>query len=94
MCASFLVAPAASDGAELKEETLKTWDAYIQTVNAQMRGRLQGSFLWVDEEPDRVESVRAGKILVSSSRSEESQACALWLNPRLDRGGLHPQRPA
>ena len=66
MCASFLVAPAASDGAELKKETLKTWDAYIQTVNAQMRGRIPGSFLWVDEEPDRVDSVRAGKILVSS----------------------------
>ena len=66
MCASFLVAPAASNGAELKKETLKTWDAYIQTVNAQMRGRIQGSFLWVDEEPDRVDSVRAGKILVSS----------------------------
>jgi hypothetical protein len=66
MCASFLVAPAASDGAELKEETLKTWDAYIQTVNAQMRGRLQGSFLWVDEEPHRVDHVREGKILVSS----------------------------
>ncbi len=63
--ASFLFAPAASHGAELKEETLKTWDAYIQTVNSQMRGRLQGSFLWVDEQPDRAESVRAGKILVS-----------------------------
>jgi len=66
MCASFLVAPAASDGAELKQETLKTWDAYTQTVDAQMRGRLQGPFLWVDEEPDRIDRVRAGKILVSS----------------------------
>src|SRR5208283_5185419 len=66
MCASFVVAPAASYGAELKEETLKTWDAYIQTVNSQMRGRLQGPFLWVDEAPDRVNSVRAGKIVVSS----------------------------
>src|SRR5271165_183210 len=65
MCASFLVAPAASDGAELKDETMKTWDAYLQTVDSQMRGRLQGSFLWVDEEPGRVDSVRAGKILVS-----------------------------
>jgi len=31
-----------------------------------MRGRLQGPFLWVDEEPDRIDRVRAGKILVSS----------------------------
>jgi len=74
MCASFLVAPAASDGAQLKEETLKTWDAYIQTVNAQIRGRLQGSFLWVDEEPDRVDRVRAGEILVSSVGQKNPKA--------------------
>jgi len=65
MCASFLVAPATTHGAELKDETLKTWDAYIQTVDSQMNGRLQGPFLWVDEDPHRIESVRAGKILVS-----------------------------
>jgi len=65
MFAGFLVAPAVSKGAELKEQTLKTWDAYIQTVDSQMHGRLQGPFLWVDEEPDRVTSVRAGKIVVS-----------------------------
>jgi len=65
MCASFQFTPAASYGAELKEETLKTWDAYIQTVNSQMRDRLQGSFLWVDEDPERVDRVRAGKIVVS-----------------------------
>jgi hypothetical protein len=66
MCASFLVAPASSYGAELKDQTLKTWDAYIQTVDSQMRDRLQGSFLWVDEEAERLHEVRAGKILVSS----------------------------
>jgi len=65
ICASFLVAPAACGGAELKEETLKSWDSYIQTVNAQNRGRLQSSFLWIDEEPERVDRVRAGNILVS-----------------------------
>ena len=74
MCASFLVAPAVSHGAELKEETLKTWDAYIQTVNSQMRDRRQGSFLWVDEEPDRVERVRAGEILVSSVGQKNPKA--------------------
>jgi hypothetical protein len=64
VCAGF-VTPAVSAGAELKEQTLKTWDAYIQTVDSQMHGRLQGPFLWVDEDPDRVTSVRAGKIVVS-----------------------------
>ena len=80
VCASFLVAPAASDGAELKDETLKTWDAYIQTVDSQMRDRLQGSFLWVDEDPARAESVRAGKILVSSVGEKNPQARALRPN--------------
>ena len=74
MCASFLVAPAASDGAELKQETLKTWDAYIQTVNPQMRDRREGSFLWVDEEPERAERVRAGEILVSSVGQKNPKA--------------------
>jgi hypothetical protein len=66
ICAGSLVAPAASRGAELREETLKTWDAYTQTVNSQMRGRLESSFLWVDEAPDRLHRVRGGEILVSS----------------------------
>ena len=66
MCAGLLVAPAASRGAQLKQETLKSWDAYIQTVNSQMGDRLQSSFLWVDESPDRLRRVRAGEILVSS----------------------------
>jgi hypothetical protein len=67
ICAGSLVAPAASRGAELKEETLKTWDAYLQTVNSQMGSRLQGPFLWVDEAPDRLPRVRGGEILVSSA---------------------------
>ena len=66
ICAGSLVAPAASHGAELKEETLKTWDAYIQTANLQMGFRPQGPFLWVDEESDRLHRVREGEILVSS----------------------------
>jgi len=64
-CAGFLAAPVASRGAELKEETLKTWDGYIQAADSQMRDRLQGSFLWVDEDPDRLRRVRGGEILVS-----------------------------
>ena len=66
ICAGSLVAPAASRGAELKEETLKTWDTYLQAVNLQMDSRLQGPFLWVDEVPDRLHRVRGGEILVSS----------------------------
>ena len=70
ICAGSLVAPAASRAAELKEETLKTWDAYLQAANSQMGSRLQGSFLWVDEVPDRQQRVRGGEILVSSTGQE------------------------
>jgi hypothetical protein len=62
---SFMVAPATSEGAELKKETQQAWDAYIQTANSQMVNRTHGPFLWVDEVPDRSNSVRDGKILVS-----------------------------
>lgn len=64
-CVSFLLAPAASYATELKKQTLEAWDEYIQTANSQMRERVPGSFLWVDEAPDRLQSVGAGKILVS-----------------------------
>ena len=66
ICAGSLVAPPVSRGAELKEETLKTWDAYLQAANLQVGSRPQGPFLWVDEAPDRLHRVREGEILVSS----------------------------
>jgi hypothetical protein len=65
LSAIILVAPAASYGAELSDETLRTWDAYVQTANAQMRDRVNGNFLWVDDVPNRDLQVRAGKILIS-----------------------------
>ena len=79
ICAGSLVAPSASRGAELGEETLKTWDAYIQTASSQMGNRTQGSFLWVDEAPDRLHRVRSGEILVSSVGRQ---------NPKLVPSGL------
>ena len=66
LCASFLLAPAASLGAQLKVETVNAWDAYILKANLEMDDRLHGRFLWVDEVPERMQSVRAGNILVSS----------------------------
>ena len=65
ICLGLLSAPAASHAAELREETLKTWDAYLQAANLQMGSR-QVPFLWVDEAPDRLQRVRGGEILVSS----------------------------
>jgi hypothetical protein len=94
LCASFLAAPAASCGAELKQETLKTWDAYIQTTNSQMDRRLQGSFLWVDEAPDRLQRVRSGEILVSPVGRQVPKPVPSGLDPPLDWGGLLPQHHA
>ena len=63
ICAGCLVAPPVSHGVELKEETVKTWDAYIQAANSQMGS--QAPFLWVDQEPERLQRVRGGETLVS-----------------------------
>jgi hypothetical protein len=66
MCAGFLASPVASPAAELKQEAVRTWDAYVETANLRMRDRMHGTFLWVDESPDRIRRVRDGEILVSS----------------------------
>lgn len=47
--------------ATLKPETKAAWDAYLQAANAAMQARLQpgAHFLWLDDEPDRAESIRS-----------------------------------
>ena len=66
VCA-FTLAGTISQAAELKQEALKSWEEYVRAADSQMQGRLGagGTFLWVDEVPDRGRRVRAGKILVS-----------------------------
>ena len=56
------------NAAELRPETLRAWDRYVQSADAAMQARLRpGSpFLWMDEERDRRQQVRAGEILVAS----------------------------
>ena len=70
ICAGSLVAPTESLGAELKEGTLKTWDAYLQAADLQMGSRPNAPFLWVDQVSDRQQRVRGGEILVSSAGPE------------------------
>jgi hypothetical protein len=50
-----------SSAATLKPETLAAWDAYLQAANDKMQARLQpgATFLWMDEDPDRVDKIRA-----------------------------------
>ena len=79
ICAACLVAPSASRGVELRAETLKTWDAYVHAANLQMGLRLQGTFLWVDEVPDRLLRVREGEILVSSIDQQNPKPVASGL---------------
>jgi len=61
LCAGILASPVAFDAAELKGEILRTRDAYVETVNLEMRGRVHGT-LWVDESPERIRRVRDGKV--------------------------------
>jgi hypothetical protein len=63
----FLFGAAASDAAELKEDTVQAWDAYIRSINSNMAGRGTGggAFLWVDSSPDLGPRVRRGEVLVA-----------------------------
>ena len=56
-----------ASAAELKDETAKAWDDYIETVNTHMQKRFEadGLFLWSDELPDRRDQLRTGEIIVS-----------------------------
>jgi hypothetical protein len=46
-------------GATLKDETKAAWDAYMKTRMAEMQTRLKegNHFLWLDEQPGRIEHV-------------------------------------
>src|SRR5882724_3479156 len=50
----------SAGAATLKTETKAAWDAYLQAANAAMQARLQpgAHFLWLDDEPDRVDDIR------------------------------------
>jgi hypothetical protein len=62
-----LLGPAAASAAHLEPTTLQAWEDYVNSANARMQQRLSPgqSFLWVDEVPDRLASVRAGEIVIS-----------------------------
>jgi hypothetical protein len=79
VCGSSLVAPTLSRGAELKQDTLVYWDAYLDAVRSQIDP--QKPFLWIDQKPERLQRVREGEILVSSAGKE---------NPKpVDSGLIH-----
>jgi len=61
-----LLAPALSNAMDLKPETLQAWNTYVGAVKLRMEERAKGQapFLWVDQERERAQRVRAGEILV------------------------------
>ena len=63
-----LVAPSLAHGAELRQDTLVSWNAYLDAARPQMAS--QTPFLWVDQKPERLQRVRDGEILVSSVGKE------------------------
>jgi hypothetical protein len=62
-----VVLALSAQGAELKPETLKAWDQYIEESNARMQERIRegGKFLWIDESPERGRQVKEGKIVAA-----------------------------
>jgi hypothetical protein len=58
----------ATDFKQPAQPTLDAWDAYVQLVDSTMVSRAAGSmpFLYVDESPDLVQSVRTGGLVVTN----------------------------
>ena len=73
-----LVAPSLCHGAELKQDTLFYWDAYVDAARPQQMAS-QTPFLWVDQKPERLQRVRDGEIVVSSVGKENPKPVALGL---------------
>jgi hypothetical protein len=62
---SLLLMVSPSRANELMPETVKAWDQYVQSVNAQFRERVNrdGHLLRVEEAPDRLATLMQGQIL-------------------------------
>jgi hypothetical protein len=68
LAAALLILAGAfkSKGAELAPETLKSWDAYVQTQNARVAQYSSATtFLWSDQSPDGLRRLHNGDIVVA-----------------------------
>ena len=72
-----LIAPSLAHGVELRHDTLVYWDAYLDAARSPSAS--QTPFLWVDQNPERLQRVRDGEILVSSSEKENPKPVASGL---------------
>lgn len=59
--------PALVSLPEIKPETLKAWDEYIQSVDVRIKQNADGNvpFLWIDQDPVRAARVRHGEVLAT-----------------------------
>jgi hypothetical protein len=68
LAAALLILAAAltSRSAELRPETLKAWDVYVNAQNARVAEYSSGMpFLWSEQSPDRLQRLRNGETLVA-----------------------------
>ena len=72
-----LVVPSLSHAAELRQDTLVYWNAYLDAARSQSASQVP--FLWVDQSPERLQRVRDGEILVSSGGKENPKPVASGL---------------
>jgi hypothetical protein len=63
------VLPIDANAATLKPETVADWEDYLHTVKTALQDRCRsgGTFLWVDEAPERLTKVREGEIVVDAA---------------------------
>jgi hypothetical protein len=61
------VFPIHVNGATLKPQTVADWEDYLHTVRTALEGRARsgGTFLWVDEAPERLAKLHEGEIVVA-----------------------------
>ena len=61
-----LLLPMQLYSATLKTETVAAWNDYVDSVRASLQDRVRpgGSFLWIDDSPEKIAKVRDGEIVV------------------------------
>ena len=61
-------AATALPAAELKQETLRTWDKYMQALEVERQNRIAGSipFLWVDGSPDVRMRIERNEVVITN----------------------------
>jgi hypothetical protein len=67
MILASLILPGIAVAGELKPETVKAWEDYLQETKSRLEQQItnqQGPFLWIDGDPDRAKRARAGEVVV------------------------------